>query len=290
MRSLRVSSGRTNGSSDDGSLELYLRDIARYPLITSADEASLSDRIHAGDAEARDHLVRSNLRFVVAVAKQYQNRGVSLADLINEGNLGLLHAAQKFDGTKGVRFISYAVWWIRQAILQAIGEQARLIRLPLNRSSALYRLSRRAAALRQELGRDPTATELADGSGMTVEEVEEAQALAGGTVSLDAPLVPGEEIRLQDYLADPQAPGADAGVLEHELVESLADTLAAIGPRESRVLRLYYGLDLPEPMTLEEIGALLGITRERVRQIKERGLQRIRLTARPGVLESFLEG
>ena len=288
MRSLRVHSGRYAEGSDEGSLSEYLRDISRYPLITKADEASLSLQIHQGDREARDTLVRSNLRFVVAVARQYQGRGVSIQDLVNEGNLGLLHAAQKFDGTKGIKFISYAVWWIRQAILQAISEQARLVRLPLHRAGALYRLTRRAEALRQELGREATHAEIADGMDITEEEVAKTMSISQAHLSLDAPLSPGEDNKLLDYLPDNLNPTPDEQTFEKALTESIEAALGRLKEREAKILRLYFGLDGSEAMTLEEIGALLGITRERVRQIKEKALSRLRHVSRARALESFL--
>jgi RNA polymerase primary sigma factor len=287
MRPIRVGPSK-GGSTDDGSLDQYLREISRYPLITQDEEVQLAIRIRAREEEALDKLVRSNLRFVVSVAKKYQNQGVSLSDLINEGNLGLIRAAHKFDETKGIKFISYAVWWIRQAILQALAEQSRIVRVPLNRAGALHRITRRSSALQQELGREPTAAEVAEGMDIEVEEVEKTLSISQNHVSLDAPLVPGEENRLLDYLPDTQNPGPDAETFEHALTQSIEEVLKQLKEREAKILRLYFGLDSPEPMTLEEIGAQLGITRERVRQIKEKALSRLRHVSRSKSLESFL--
>ena len=288
MRPIRVGSGKGGSSGDDGSLDVYLREISRYPLINQEEEVSLAQRIRLGEEEALDKMVRSNLRFVVSVAKKYQNQGVSLSDLINEGNLGLIRAAHKFDETKGIKFISYAVWWIRQGILQALAEQSRIVRVPLNRAGALHRITRRSAALRQELGREPTAGEVAEGLDVSVEEIEKTLAISQNHVSLDAPLAPGEENRLLDYLADTQNPGPDAETFERALTQSIEEVLSSLREREAKILRLYFGLEGPEPMTLEEIGTKLGITRERVRQIKEKALSRLRHVSRSKALESYL--
>ncbi len=288
MRPIRVGPGKGGSSSDEGSLDVYLREISRYPLIVQEEEVRLAQRIRLADEEALDKLVRSNLRFVVSVAKKYQNQGVALSDLINEGNLGLIRAAHKFDETKGIKFISYAVWWIRQAILQALAEQSRIVRVPLNRAGMLHRITRRSAALRQELGREPTAAEVAEGMDIGVEEVEKTLAISQNHVSLDAPVAPGEDNRLLDYLPDTQNPGPDAETFERALTQSIEEVLASLREREAKILRLYFGLDSPEPMTLEEIGTLMGITRERVRQIKEKALSRLRHVSRSKALESFL--
>ena len=287
--------GRNNGtgarkrsSLDDGSLDQYLRDISRYPLISREDEADLARRIRTGDEEALDKLVRSNLRFVVSVAKKYQNQGVSLSDLINEGNLGLIRAGHKFDETKGIKFISYAVWWIRQGILQALAEQSRIVRVPLNRAGTLHRIGKRASALLQELGREATHAEIAEGMDITEEEVAKTMSISQVHLSLDAPMAPGEDNRLLDYLADTVSPTPDEQTIEKALAQAIEDSLDSLKEREARILRLYFGLDEHEPMTLEEIGAQLGITRERVRQIKEKALSRLRHVSRAKVLESFL--
>ncbi|HEX9580139.1 MAG TPA: sigma-70 family RNA polymerase sigma factor [Gemmatimonadales bacterium] len=285
---MRVGSVR-RASLDEGSLDQYLREISQYPLISREDEVSLAQRIRTGCPESLDKLVRSNLRFVVSVAKKYQNQGVTLSDLINEGNLGLIRAAHKFDETKGIKFISYAVWWIRQAILQALAEQSRIVRVPLNRAGTLHRIGKRSSALLQELGREPTVEEIAEGMDISEEEVAKTLSISQSHLSLDAPLTPGEDNKLLDYLPDTQNPGPDDETFEHALTESIEDVLSTLKEREAKILRLYFGLDGQEPMTLEEIGSLLGITRERVRQIKEKALARLRHVSRAGGLASFLE-
>jgi RNA polymerase primary sigma factor len=273
---------------EEGSLDQYLREISKYPLLAREDEVSLAVRIHDHCEESLDKLVRSNLRFVVSVAKKYQNQGVSLSDLINEGNLGLIRAAHKFDETKGIKFISYAVWWIRQAILQALAEQSRIVRVPLNRAGTLHRIGKRSSALQQELGREPTIEEIADGMDIPKDEVAKTLAISRSHLSLDAPLTPGEDNKLLDYLPDDQSPGPDDQTFERALSNSIEEVLRTLKEREAKILRLYFGLDSQEAMTLEEIGGLLGITRERVRQIKEKALARLRHVSRARSLESFL--
>jgi RNA polymerase primary sigma factor len=280
--------GKLKTRYEEGSLDQYLKDISQYPLISRDEEAALARRIRVDDQEALDKLVRSNLRFVVSVAKKYQNQGVSLSDLINEGNLGLIRAAHKFDETKGIKFISYAVWWIRQAILQALAEQSRIVRVPLNRAGTLHRIGKRAAALLQELGREATHAEIAHGMDITEEEVAKTMSISQATLSLDAPMAPGEDNKLLDYLPDTVNPTPDEQIFVKALTESIEEALSHLKERESKILRLYFGLDGNEPMTLEEIGALLGITRERVRQIKEKALSRLRHVSRARALESYL--
>ena len=275
-------------SYEEGSLDQYLRDISVFPLIPREEEIVLAQRIREGDQDALDKLVRSNLRFVVSVAKKYQNQGVSLSDLINEGNLGLIRAAHKFDETKGIKFISYAVWWIRQAILQALAEQSRIVRVPLNRAGTLHRIGRRASTLLQELGREATHAEIAEGLDISEDEVARTMSISQAHLSLDAPMTPGEDNRLLDYLADHEHPTPDEEAFEHALTESIGEALSGLKPREARILRLYFGLDSEDPMTLEQIGELLGITRERVRQIKEKALSRLRHVSRARALESYL--
>jgi len=277
----------TRISFSEGSLDLYLRDISRYPLISRKEEALLAPRIREGDQEALNALCRANLRFVVSVAKKYQNQGVSLADLINEGNLGLIRAAHKFDETKGIKFISYAVWWIRQAILQALAEQSRVVRVPLNRAGTLHRIGRRSNVLLQELGREPTAEEIASGMDISLTEVRRTLAISQSHLSLDAPMTPGEDNKLLDYLPDDVNPSPDDHAFDRALRETIEDSLDALEPREAKILKLYYGLDGHEAMTLEEIGTVLGITRERVRQIKEKALERLRQRKRGTSLRSF---
>jgi RNA polymerase primary sigma factor len=275
-------------SYDESSLDQYLKEISMYPLLKREDEIELAIRIKQGEEEALDKLVRSNLRFVDSVAKKYQNQGVALGDLINEGNLGLIRAAHKFDETKGIKFISYAVWWIRQAILQALAEQSRIVRVPLNRAGALHRIGRRSSTLLQELGREPTLEELADELDLSEDEVERTLAISQTHLSLDAPLTPGEDNRLLDYLPDQLSAGPDDETYERALTNTVEEALGSLKEREARVLRLYFGLeDGRDPMTLEEIGSMLGITRERVRQIKEKALVRLRHASRARYLETF---
>ena len=277
-----------SGSAKEGSLDQYLQEISQYPLIDRAEEARLAKLIRKGEEEALDKLVRSNLRFVVSVAKKYQNQGVPLSDLINEGNLGLIRAAHKFDETKGIKFISYAVWWIRQAILQALAEQSRIVRVPLNRAGALYRVGRQKSNLLQELGREPTVEEIAQELDVTREEVERTLAIQQSHLSLDAPMQPGDEKgRLLDYLPDQFSPGPEDEAYEHALKATVQDALSSLKEREAKILRLYYGLDGQDPMTLEDIGSLLGIKRERVRQIKEKALVRLRHASRARFLETY---
>ena len=278
------------GAFQEGSLDQYLKEISAYPLIDREEEERLAQHIRKGDAEALDKLVRSNLRFVVSVAKKYQNQGVPLSDLINEGNLGLIRAAHKFDETKGIKFISYAVWWIRQAILQALAEQSRIVRVPLNRAGALHRIGRRSSTLLQELGREPTVEEIATDLDISQEEVERTLAISQSHLSLDAPRTPGEDNRLlEDYLPDQYAPGTEDEAYQHALKNTIEEALATLKDREAKILGLYFGLDDQEPMTLEEIGSLLGITRERVRQIKEKALLRLRHASRARFLETFID-
>jgi RNA polymerase primary sigma factor len=280
---------KEKGSFEESSLDQYLKEISAYPLLSREDEIELAASIRDGDEEALDKLVRSNLRFVVSVAKKYQNQGVALGDLINEGNLGLIRAAHKFDETKGIKFISYAVWWIRQAILQALAEQSRIVRVPLNRAGALHRIGKRSSTLLQELGREPTIEEIADELELSHEEVQRTLAISQTHLSLDAPLSPGEDNRLLDYLADQVSAGPDDETYDRALSNTIQEALGTLKEREARVLRLYYGLEEgKDAMTLEEIGALLGITRERVRQIKEKALVRLRHASRARFLESFV--
>jgi len=269
-------------------LDQYLYEVSTYPLLKAVEEIELARRIRQGDQDALQELVKRNLRFVISVAKKYQNRGLPLIDLIGEGNVGLLTAARKFDPDQGVKFISYAVWWIRQAILQALAEQSRIVRVPLNRAGALHRIGKRANALLQELGREATHAEIAEGMALTEEEVAKTMAIQQTHLSLDAPLAPGEDNKLLDYLPDNLNPTPDERTFEKALTESIEDALGSLKERESKILRLYFGLDGEEPMTLEQIGALLGITRERVRQIKEKALSRLRHVSRARALESFL--
>jgi RNA polymerase primary sigma factor len=258
------------------SLAEYLEEIGRYRVLNRDEELAFGRRIREGDRDAMNELVCANLRFVVSIAKQYQGRGLSLLDLIDEGNLGLIRAAQRFDETKGIRFISYAVWWIRQGIFRAIGEQSRIVRVPLNPAGTLRRIGRRANALLQELGREPTYREIADGMDITEEEVAKTLSISQTHLSLDAPLRAGDDNGLLDYLPDNSNPPSDEQTLESSLSESIEAALSQLRERESKILRLYFGFNGQDPMTLEQIGSLLGITRERVRQIRDRGLHKLR--------------
>ena len=263
-------------TSTEDSLSTYLREIARYPLLTREEEAKLARRIRKGDAEAVNRLVTSNLRFVVSVAKKYHNSRMSLSDLIDEGNLGLMRAAERFDERHNTRFISYAVWWIRQAILQALADQSHIIRIPLSRAATLHRVGRQANALGQALGRDPTNEELSASMDMSERVVSDTMQLARSYVSLDAPLGTADDARLLDYIPDELSPAPDDEIAETVRQEFVRRALAPLKGREATVLKLYFGFDGNEPLTLEEIGVQLGVTRERVRQIKERALFRLR--------------
>ena len=263
-------------TSTEDSLSTYLREIARYPLLTREEEAKLARRIRKGDAEAVNRLVTSNLRFVVSVAKKYHNARMSLSDLIDEGNLGLMRAAERFDERHNTRFISYAVWWIRQAILQALADQSHIIRIPLSRAATLHRVGRQANALGQALGRDPTNEELSASMDMSERVVSDTMQLARSYVSLDAPLGTADDARLLDYIPDELSPAPDDEIAESVRQEFVRKALARLKGREATVLKLYFGFDGNEPLTLEEIGVQLGVTRERVRQIKERALFRLR--------------
>src|SRR6187455_3017983 len=286
MRQLKITKSITNRESQ--SLEKYLQEIGKVELVSPEDEVKLARLIKQGDQKALDRLTKGNLRFLGSVAKQYQNQGLSLPDLINEGNLGLIKAAQRFDETRGFKFISYAVWWIRQSILQALAEQSRIVRVPLNRAGALHRIGKRASTLLQELGRQPTHLEIAEGLDITEEEVAKTMLISQVHLSLDAPMTPGEDNRLLDYLPDTTNRTPDEQTFEKALTEAIEESLSGLKERESKILRLYFGLDGEDPMTLEDIGTLLGITRERVRQIKEKALSRLRHVSRARALESFL--
>jgi len=269
-----------------GAIDLYLDDLGRHPLLDPDEEDRVARRARTGDQEALDTLVRSNLRFVISVAKKYQNRGMPFADLIQDGNLGLVTAARKFDPDQGVKFISYAVWWIRQAILAALAKQSRVVRLPLNRATELARVVRVKEALKQSLGREPTPTEIGEGSDLDPVTVEMLQSLNMAEVRLDAPAAGSEDNQLLDrFLVDESRVEAE---LEAELLrEHISRALQTLRARDARVVRLYYGLQGEESHTLEEIGRLLGVTRERVRQLRDRALMELREGEAGGVLQSF---
>jgi RNA polymerase primary sigma factor len=273
---------------EERSLDVYLREIGETPLITSEKEISLARRIREGDEEALEELTKANLRFVVSVAKQYQNQGLSLSDLINEGNMGLIKAAKRFDETRGFKFISYAVWWIRQAILQALAEQSRIVRLPLNRVGALHKIGKISSNLEQEFGREPMTEEIAERLEMTPEEVSETLKISNNHLSLDAPFNEGEDSNLLDVLKDEFQPSPDKDLLGESLKIEIEKALGTLTEREAEVIILYFGINRPRPMTLEEIGNRFSLTRERVRQIKEKAIRRLRHASRSRRLRAFV--
>jgi RNA polymerase primary sigma factor len=286
MRQLKISKQITNRESQ--SLDKYLQEIGKVDLLTSEEEVELAQRIHQGDPIALEKLTKANLRFVVSVSKQYQNQGLTLGDLINEGNLGLIKAAQRFDETRGFKFISYAVWWIRQSILQALAEQSRIVRLPLNRVGSLNKISRTFAELEQVYKREPSPEELADALDITPEEVIDSLKISGRHISVDAPFVQGESNTLLDVLEDGNDITPDADLLNDSLRKEVQRTLSTLAPREATVISLYFGLNGQYQMTLEEIGEKFQLTRERVRQIKEKAIRRLRHTSRSEVLKPYL--
>ncbi len=286
MRQLKIIKQITNRESQ--SLDKYLQEIGKVDLITSDEEVQLAIRIRSGDEIAIQKLTKANLRFVVSVAKQYQNNGLSLGDLINEGNLGLIKAASRFDETRGFKFISYAVWWIRQSILQALAEQSRIVRLPLNRVSSLNKLSRTFSELEQKYQRDPSYEELSNTLGVSEEEVMLTYKISGRHFSLDAPFVQGEENSLLDTLTNEGDATPESNLLRDSLQGEVSRALATLTARESDVICYYYGLMGVESLTLEEIGEKFNITRERVRQIKEKATNRLRHASRSRVLRSYL--
>ncbi len=276
MRQLKIQKQITNRESQ--SLDKYLQEIGKVPLISVDEEAELARRIRQGDEEALEKLVKANLRFVVSVAKQYQNQGLPLTDLISEGNLGLIKAARRFDETRGFKFISYAVWWIRQSILQALAEQSRIVRLPLNRVGALNKINKVLARLEQEYEREPSPEEIAEAmeGTHTPEEIAEILRQAGPHVSLDSPIAPGEETRFIEVLEDTEMPQPDQVLMQESLKQEVAKALATLEEREAQILRMNFGIDQRYPMTLEEIAEKLGLTRERVRQIREKAIRKLR--------------
>jgi len=276
MRQLKIQKQITNRESQ--SLDKYLQEIGKVPLISVDEEAELARRIRQGDEEALEKLVKANLRFVVSVAKQYQNQGLPLTDLISEGNLGLIKAARRFDETRGFKFISYAVWWIRQSILQALAEQSRIVRLPLNRVGALNKINKVLSRLEQEYEREPSPEEIAEAmeGTHTPEEIAEILRQAGPHVSLDSPIAPGEETRFIEVLEDTEMPQPDQVLMQESLKQEVAKALATLEEREAQILRMNFGIDQRHPMTLEEIAEKLGLTRERVRQIREKAIRKLR--------------
>ena len=286
MRQLKITKQVTN--RETASLDKYLQEIGKVDLITAEEEVELAQRIKAGDQVALEKLTKANLRFVVSVAKQYQNQGLTLPDLINEGNLGLIKAAKRFDETRGFKFISYAVWWIRQSILQALAEQSRIVRLPLNKIGSINKINKTYAYLEQAHERMPSAEEIAKELDMTVSDVKESMKNTGRHVSMDAPLVEGEDSNLSDVLRSGESPNPDRELLHESLRTEISRALETLTPRESDVVRLYFGLGNQHPMTLEEIGETFDLTRERVRQIKEKAIRRLKHTSRSKILKTYL--
>lgn len=286
MRQLKISKQITNRESQ--SLDKYLQEIGRVDLITSDEEVILAQRIREGDQIALEKLTKANLRFVVSVAKQYQNNGLTLGDLINEGNLGLIKAAKRFDETRGFKFISYAVWWIRQSIMQALAEQSRIVRLPLNRVGSLNKISKTFSELEQKFQREPSPEELAEVLEITPEEVAANLKISGRHVSMDAPFVNGEENGLLDVLENDSEETPDSGLMNDSLRKEVQRALSTLTQRESDVIAYYFGLNGEHPMTLEEIGEKYNLTRERVRQIKEKATRRLRHSSRSNSLKPYL--
>ena len=285
MRQLKIVKSITNRES--ASLDKYLQEIGREGLIVVEEEVELAQKIRNGDRRALDKLVRANLRFVVSVAKQYQNQGLSLPDLINEGNLGLIKAAEKFDETRGFKFISYAVWWIRQSILQALAEQARIVRLPLNQVGSLNKINKAYQRFEQEFERKPSAEELAELLDIPVDKIADTLKMSGRQVSVDAPFVEGEDNSLIDVMVNEDSPNADHTLINESLSREIDRALATLTPREADILRKFFGIGVPEK-TLEEIGIELHLTRERVRQIKEKAIRRLKSSSRSKVLKTYL--
>lgn len=286
MRQLKITKQVTN--RETASLDKYLQEIGKVDLITADEEVELAQLIKAGSQSALEKLTKANLRFVVSVAKQYQNQGLTLPDLINEGNLGLIKAAKRFDETRGFKFISYAVWWIRQSILQALAEQSRIVRLPLNKIGSINKINKMYAFLEQENERPPSPEEIAKKLDMTVNDVKESMKNSGRHVSMDAPLIEGEDSNLYDVLNSGESPNPDRVLLHESLRIEINRALETLTPREADVVKLYFGLGEHQPMTLEEIGETFDLTRERVRQIKEKAIRRLKHTSRSKILMTYL--
>lgn len=286
MRQLKITKQVTN--RETASLDKYLQEIGKVDLITADQEVELARKIKQGDRIALEKLTKANLRFVVSVSKQYQNQGLTLPDLINEGNLGLIKAAQRFDETRGFKFISYAVWWIRQSILQALAEQSRIVRLPLNKIGSINKINKASARLEQAFEREPNSKEIAIELEMTENEVKESQRNAGRHVSMDAPLIQDEDNTMYDVLRSDEAPTPETGLLYESLRKEIDRAVQTLTQREADVVKLYFGLGEGHPMTLEEIGEKFDLTRERVRQIKEKAIRRLKHTSRSKILKSYL--
>jgi RNA polymerase primary sigma factor len=286
MRQLKITKSITNRES--ASLDKYLQEIGREELITAEEEVMLAKRIREGDEIALAKLVKANLRFVVSVSKQYQNQGLSLPDLINEGNLGLIKAARRFDETRGFKFISYAVWWIRQSILQALAEQSRIVRLPLNQVGSLNKINKAYSRLEQEYEREPTAEELSQVLDLPEDKVADTMRVSGRHVSMDAPLLNGEDNSLLDVLVNHDSPRADRLLMNESLQREIERSLSTLTERERDVIKLFFGIGCQHGLTLEEIGAKFDLTRERVRQIKEKAIRRLRHSSRSKLLKAYL--
>jgi RNA polymerase primary sigma factor len=286
MRQLKISKSITN--RDTASLDKYLQEIGREEMITVEEEVSLAQKIKQGDQRALDRLCKANLRFVVSVAKQYQNQGLSLPDLINEGNLGLIKAAQRFDETRGFKFISYAVWWIRQSILQALAEQSRIVRLPLNQVGSINKLSKQSSILEQKLERAPSEDELAEALDIPKEKVSKTLGIQVKHVSVDAPMISGEDMNMLDIMVNTDSPDTDENLIRESLLQEIQRSLASLSHKEREIINLYYGLGTSHGWTLDEIGAKLDLTRERVRQIKEKAIRRLKHKSRSKLLKAYL--
>ncbi|MBK7029790.1 MAG: sigma-70 family RNA polymerase sigma factor [Bacteroidales bacterium] len=286
MRQLKITKQVTN--RETASLDKYLQEIGKVELITAEEEVRLAQRIKQGDRAALEKLTKANLRFVVSVSKQYQNQGLSLQDLINEGNLGLIKAAQRFDETRGFKFISYAVWWIRQSILQALAEQSRIVRLPLNKIGAINKINKAYAKLEQQYEREPNSDEIAVLLEISENEVKESMRNSGRHVSMDAPLVQDEDNTMYDVLRSEDGPTPETGLLYESLRKEIDRAISTLTPREADVIKLYFGLNGSHPLTLEEIGEKFDLTRERVRQIKEKAIRRLKHTSRSKILKTYL--
>ena len=286
MRQLKITKQVTN--RETASLDKYLQEIGKVDLITADEEVELAKRIKQGDKVALEKLTKANLRFVVSVSKQYQNQGLSLPDLINEGNMGLIKAAQRFDETRGFKFISYAVWWIRQSILQALAEQSRIVRLPLNKIGSINKINKAYAHLEQELEREPKPKEIADYLEITINEVKESMKNNGRHVSMDAPLLSDEETNMYDVMKNDEGTTPETELLYDSLRKEIERAVSTLTPREADVVKLYFGLGDSHPMTLEEIGEKFDLTRERVRQIKEKAIRRLKHASRSKILKTYL--
>lgn len=286
MRQLKISKSITN--RETASLDKYLQDIGREELITAEEEVELARRIRSGDDKALDKLVKANLRFVVSVAKQYQNQGLSLPDLINEGNLGLIKAAQRFDETRGFKFISYAVWWIRQSILQALAEQSRLVRLPLNQVGSLNKIKKATSRLEQEYERPPSVEEIAQKLDIPEHKLDKAMRITTRYVSMDAPIAEDEDTKFLDIFVSEDTPRTDTNLMRESLNKEIQRSLSTLTEKERDVINLYYGIGMNHGLTLDEIGAKFNLTRERVRQIKEKAIRRLKHTSRSKLLKAYL--